>query len=137
MNFKDSDDILIKEAEERLFAAIKAKDIPALDAELTDDFVHSALGGAESDRQAFVEGVRTMPYRVLELSGQDLRVRVLDDVALLAGIQRAVVALEDGTTVTDRTAFVDLFARTGEGWRLRHAVELPSPEGESEDEDSQ
>jgi ketosteroid isomerase-like protein len=137
MSTESTDDVLIKEAEERLFAAIKAQDIPALEAELTEDFVHSALGGAENDRQAFLEGIRNMPYRVLELSGQDLRVRILGDMALLAGIQQARVALDEEKNLTARTAFVDVFVRTGEGWRLRHAVELPEAEVESEGADGQ
>jgi ketosteroid isomerase-like protein len=99
--------------------------------------VHSAIGGAENDRQAFLDGIRTMPYRVLELSGQKLRVRILGDMALLAGVQEARVALDEEKTVTARTAFVDVFVRTSGGWRLRHAVELPEAEVEDERTDGQ
>lgn len=137
MSVENADNVQIKEAEERLFAAIKTRDIPALEAELTEDFVHSALGGAENDRQTFLEGVRSMTVRILDLTGQDLRVRVLGDMALLAGIQQAVVALDDGKTVKARTAFVDVFVRTGKGWRLRHAVELPEAEVETEGAEGQ
>lgn len=127
-----TDDDLILEAEERLFTAIKTGDIPALDAELTDDFVHSAIGGARNEKKAFLEGVRTMPYRVLALGGEEQRTRVLGDVALLEGIQRARVELDGGKEVEAQTNFVDVFVRDGDGWKLRHAVELPGSTGDSE-----
>lgn len=122
----------ILEAEERLFTAIKMKDVVALEAELTDDFVHSPIGGASSDRMAFLEGVRTMPYRVQGLEGRDQRARIFGDFALLEGVQVARVELEDGKTVEARTVFVDLFVRAGDTWKLRHAVELPEAGGEGE-----
>ena len=134
MNAEPTDDALIEESEKRLLAAIKARDIPGLEAELTEDFVHSAIGGAENPRAAFLEGVRAMPYRVFELVGQALRTRVFGDLALLEGIQRARVELEDGKAVDARTAFVDVFVRTGNGWKLQRAVELPEATTETEGE---
>lgn len=128
-----TDEALILEAEERLFAAIMMKDALALEAELTEDFVHSPIGGAVSERKAFLEGVRTMPYRIHGLEGRDQRARVFGDMALLEGIQVARVELEDGKTVEDRTAFVDLFVRSGDSWKLRHAVELPEATVEGQD----
>lgn len=136
MTRRVDDEDLIREAEGTIFSAIRARDTAMLEATLTEDFVHTTLGGEQQDRPAFLAGVREMPYRILEIAGQDLRVRVLGDVALLSGIQRARVAL-DGKTITALTAFVDVFARTTEGWRLRHAasVELPAPEERNEPED--
>ena len=108
-------------------AAIAARDVAALQAELTDDFVHTSIGGVEQDRGAFLEAIRDAPYRILELRGERLHVRAMGDIALLSGVQRARVALPDGSVVTGAGAFVDLFVSTGNGWRLRHAcsVELP------------
>lgn len=120
----------LKQAEQRIFQAILARDLVALEAELAEDFVLSPLGQPEQDRASFLAAIREMPYRILELHGEDVRVRVLGEVAVVSGIQRARVALpEHGPVVNAATAFVDAFVKTEAGWRLRHAVsvELPSP----------
>lgn len=114
-------------AEDRIFAAIRARDSAALAAELATDFVHSAVGQPDQGRDAFLKAIGEMPYRILEIAGQDLRVRVMGDVAVLSGVQRARVALPDGEVIA-ATAFVDLFARLTSGWRLRHAVSAELPE---------
>jgi len=120
----------LRAAEERIFAAIQARDLAALEVELAEDFVHSSPGSPDQERSAFLEAVRDMPYRVLEIRGDEVRVRVLDQVALVSGIQRARVAVSADEVVLASTAFVDVFVRTDGAWRLRHAwsVELPSEE---------
>jgi ketosteroid isomerase-like protein len=121
----------VRAAEERIFTALRTKDVPALEAELAHDFVHTAVGSPDQGRDAFLRAVRDMPYRILELHGIDLRVRVFGDVAVLSGLQRARVSLADDQIVSGTTAFVDTFTRIDDGWRLRHAVsiELPATEG--------
>lgn len=121
---------LLRSAEERIFEAIRARNLAGLEAELSEDFVHSPLGSAEMDRGAFIASVRDMPYRILEIRGENLRVRVFGDTAILSGIQRARVALPDGAAVNAATGFVDVFVRTQGQWRLRHAVSAELP-GES------
>jgi ketosteroid isomerase-like protein len=118
----------LRRAEERIFAAIAARDIAALQAELTDDFVHTTIGGAEQDRRSFLEAIRGLPFEILELRGEGIQVRDLGDVAVLSGVQRARVAMADGSTVSGATAFVDIFVASVNGWRLRHAcsIELPA-----------
>ena len=115
---------LLRAAEERLFLAIRTKDLASLGQELAEDFVHSAPGSPDQPRDAFLAAIRDMPYDIRELKGEDLRVRVLGDVALVSGIQRARVALADGTLVSAGTAFVDVFQKSGGRWRLRHAVSV-------------
>ena len=121
----------LKQAEQRIFHAILARDLAALEAELDEDFVLSPIGHPEQDRPAFLAAIRDMPYQILEIHGEEIRVHVLGDVALVSGIQRARVALPDnGAIVNAATAFVDAFVKSGAGWRLRHAVsvELPAPQ---------
>jgi ketosteroid isomerase-like protein len=120
----------LKQAEQRIFQAIQARDITALEAELAEGFVLFSHGNPEQDRASFLAAIRDMPFQILEIRGEDVRVRVLGDVALVSGIQRARVAMPDnGAIVNAATAFVDAFARTDAGWRLLHAVsvELPTP----------
>jgi ketosteroid isomerase-like protein len=115
-------------AETRIFASIRARDVAALGAELAADFVHSSLGQPDQGRDAFLQAIRDMPYGIQEIGGEDLRVRVIGEVALLSGVQCARVELPDGSEVTAATAFVDLFTRRNGGWLLRHAVSVELPE---------
>jgi ketosteroid isomerase-like protein len=120
----------LRQAEQRIFQAIQARDLAALEAELSQSFVLFSHGNPEQDRASFLAAIRDMPFQILEIRGEDVRVRVLGDVALVSGIQRARVAMPDnGAIVNAATAFVDAFGRTDEGWKLIHAVsvELPTP----------
>jgi len=121
----------LRAAEQRIFEAIRAKDVAALGRELAEDFAHSSPGQPDQPREAFVGAIRDMPYAIHGIEGQELRVRELGETAVLSGIQRARVALPDGREVVARTAFVDVFTRVDGRWRLRHAwsVELPQAEG--------
>ena len=117
----------IVSAEERIFGAIRTRDRAVLAAELTDDFVHTPFGGPDQDRDAFLRAIEDVPYKILELSGEDLRVRILGDVALLSGFQRAKVQFPEGAVVEGISAFVDLFAGGPGAWRLRHAYSIEPP----------
>jgi ketosteroid isomerase-like protein len=114
----------LRRAEDRLFIAIAARDIDALDAELTDDFIYTQIGVADQDREAFLTAIRDMPFRILHLRGESFKVRVMGDVGVLSGVQQAQVEMPDGTIVSGTTAFVDIFVMTAHGWRLRHACSI-------------
>jgi ketosteroid isomerase-like protein len=114
----------LRRAEGRLFTAIAARDVDALDAELTDDFVYTQIGLAEQSRAAFLTAIRDMPFRILELRGENFKIRVMDDIGILSGVQQAQVEMPDGTIVSGTTAFVDIFVMTATGWRLRHACSI-------------
>ena len=118
----------LREATERIFGVIQAKDAARLDAELAQDFVHVTSGGAPQDRAAFLRAVADMPYRILEIWGEAITVRVLGDLAVVSGVQQVRVELSDGGTVRGAGAFVDLFARAGAAWKLRHTVSVELPE---------
>src|SRR5437016_7131850 len=97
MTAADSD---LRAAEERILAAIKARHVHALRAHLTDDFIHTDLGGADRSRDAFLRLVHDAPYAIVRIAAEGLRVRVLGETAVVSGIQRARVSLPEGTFVT-------------------------------------
>jgi ketosteroid isomerase-like protein len=119
----------LRAIEQRVFAAIQNRSIDVLEQVLADDFVHATLGGDDQTRAAFLKAIHEMPYRILEIGGEGLRVHLWQDTAVVTGKQRARVALDDGSVVTDVSAFVDVFSHSASGWRLRHAasVEVPPP----------
>lgn len=117
----------IVDAEGRIFDAIRTRDLARLSAELAEDFVHTPFGSPNQDREAFLRAIAEVPYTILELSGEDLRVRILGEVALLSGLQRAKVQFPEGTVIEGVSMFVDLFAGGPGAWRLRHAVSIDPP----------
>jgi len=119
----------LRDAEARIMAAIRLRDVDALERELAADFVHTTPSGEEEDRAAFLQGIAAMPFRILSLDGEGIRFRRLGEVALLTGVQRGLVELPEGGVVTSLGAFVDVFTRASGQWRLSQAVsvELPAP----------
>ena len=108
-------------SEERIMTAIRTRDVACLEEELSQDFIYLTPGAGEQGRAAFLRAIRERTYWILDLTGEDLHVRTMGDVAIVSGTQRARVELADGKIVTGATAFVDVFARTTAGWRLCHA----------------
>ena len=127
-----TDEGKVRAAEERISAAIMARDASALEGELAADFILSSPGKPDQARDAFLRAIASMPYRILEVGGEDIRCRLLGDVAVLSGVQRARVEIAPGNVVVARTAFADLFIREGDSWRLRHAFSVELPDVDSE-----
>jgi ketosteroid isomerase-like protein len=118
---------LLLEITERIFDAIRDRDVATLSGALADDFVLTVPGSPDQDRTAFLAAINEAPYRILEIHGDDVGVRLLGETAIVSGLQRAEAQLADGTKVTGTTAFVDCFERNADRWRLRHAVSIEMP----------
>lgn len=119
----------LRAAEARIMTAIRVRDVVALERELAADFVYTNLGGEDQNRAAFLKSIAELPYRILALDGENLRFRRMGEVALLTGLQRALVELPEGGIVTGLGAFVDVFTQADGHWLLSHAVsvDLPAP----------
>ena len=113
--------------------AIRAKDAKALERVLTSDFVYRTPG-AELSRAEFLQGVASLPGRILSVEGSELRVNVYGDTAVLTGVQRSRVRTDDGVEHASTVAFTDIFVKQGGRWRLSlaYGVELPERDGEPE-----
>jgi len=107
--------------------AIRAKDVKALERVLTSDFVYRTPG-AELSRAEFLQGVASLPGRILSVEGKDLRVRLFGETAVLTGVQLTVLRTDDGKELESLVAFTDIFVRRDRRWRLAlaHGVELPT-----------
>jgi len=110
--------------EQAMFDALRTRDAPALRQLLAEDFELRMPGQATVNRAAFVASVAAIPGTILEVSSDDTEARVLGDLGVLSGHQRARVKLEDGTVVTQVGAFTDV-ARWQEGrWVMVHAYNV-------------
>jgi ketosteroid isomerase-like protein len=118
----------ILEIERDIMSAIKGKDIAALEPMLADEFIYRTHFGAEADKAAFLESIVSFPVEIISLRGEELKVNVYGDTAVLTGVQVAEARPPEGETEESAVAFTDVFVRRDGRWLmvLAYGVELPS-----------
>ena len=118
----------ILEMERETMAAIERKDREALGRVLADDFVYRNPAGEELGREAFLNNIASIPFEILSVRGENLKVGVFGETAVLTGVQVATVRTEDGKEEVGRGAFTDVFVKREGRWlmALAYDVELPS-----------
>jgi ketosteroid isomerase-like protein len=107
--------------------AIARRDIDALAEHLAPGFTSHTPGGAVLQHSAFLAAVAAIPGDIEFVRLEDVRIELEGGAALVSGIQHARVIV-NGDTIDDRRLFVDLFVKTQERWRIRAAIDGPSPE---------
>lgn len=117
---------IILEIEKETFEAIRKADAAALGRILADDFVYRTPFGQDVNKEAFIKAATTMPYKILSVRGENLRVSIYGEVAVLTGIQHAQVLDNEGKEQTSSVAFTDIFVKRGGRWlmTLAFGVEL-------------
>lgn len=116
----------LQAAEQRLYAALQARDRTALAEALADDFRYSSPGAPPVDKQAFLATVATLPEGIERIWSDDAQVRAFGETGVVFGHQLARV--RQGTQVLlGRTLFMDVFVKRDGRWLLSLAqgVELP------------
>jgi ketosteroid isomerase-like protein len=118
----------ILQTEIDVMAAIKSKDAAALSPMLAEEFVYRTHFGAEADKAAFLESIAQFPVEILSLRGEELRVDVYGETAILTGVQVAEARPPEGETEQSVVAFTDVFVRREDRWVmvLAYGVELPA-----------
>jgi ketosteroid isomerase-like protein len=117
----------ILQLERDIMSAIRQKDAAKLAPLLTDDFSYRTHFGAESDKQAFLTSIASFPVEILTLRGEELKVNVFGDTAVLTGVQLAEARAPEGEVEQSAVAFTDVFVKRAERWLmvLAYGVELP------------
>src|SRR6185503_11553663 len=118
----------ILQIERDIMAAIKSKDAAALGPLLAEEFIYRTHFGAESGKQAFLESIASFPIEILSLRGEELKVNLFGETAVLTGVQRAEARAPEGEPEESAVAFTDVFVRRDGRWlmALAYGVELPS-----------
>jgi ketosteroid isomerase-like protein len=118
----------VLQIERDIMTAIKNKDTASLAPMLAEDFIYRTHFGAESDKKGFLVSIASMPLEILSLHGDELKVNLYGETAVLTGIQRAEARVPEGQTEESAVAFTDVFVRREERWLmvLAYGVELPS-----------
>jgi ketosteroid isomerase-like protein len=124
----------ILQLERDIMAAIKNKDAATLEPMLADDFIYRTHFGAEADKAEFLKSIASFPVTIISIRGEELKVNVYGDTAVLTGVQRAQAKAPEGEVEESAVAFTDVFVRRAGRWLmvLAYGVELPS----GPDEDS-
>ena len=127
-------DQLILKIEHEIMTAIKSKDSATLESLVADDFIYRTHFGAEANKGEFLKSITSFPLEILAIRGEELKVNVYGETAILTGVQHADVRTPEGNTEESAVAFTDVFVRREGQWRmvLAYGVELPS----EPDEDS-
>lgn len=113
--------------EEDLFAAIKGQDQTMLDRILAEDFVYRNPGNAEVGRAEFLKLVTSSPIKILSLWGEEMKVNVFGETAIMTGLQLAKTKNSDDQEIISAGMFTDVFVKRQGRWQLilAHAVDLP------------
>jgi ketosteroid isomerase-like protein len=118
----------ILQIERDIMAAIKNKDAAALEPMLADDFIYRTHFGAEADKAEFLKSIAFFPVEILTIQGEELKVSVYGETAVLTGVQLADARTPAGALEKSAVAFTDIFVRREGRWlmAMAYGVELPS-----------
>jgi ketosteroid isomerase-like protein len=97
---------------------------------LGDDFIYRTHFGAEADKAEFLRSIASFPAEILAIRGEDLRLNVYGETAVLTGVQLAQARAREGRAEESAVAFTDVFVRRDGRWLmvLAYGIELPSEE---------
>lgn len=118
----------ILQIERDIMDAIKSKNATVLAPLLADDFIYRTHFGAETNKTEFVQSITSFPVEILSIRGEELKVNVYGETAVLTGVQRAEARAPEGEPEESAVAFTDVFVRSEGRWLmvLAYGVELPS-----------
>jgi ketosteroid isomerase-like protein len=121
-------DKAILQLEREIMSAIKNKDAATLAPMLADDFIYRTHFGAEADKAGFLESIASFPVKIISIRGEELKVNVYGETAILTGVQLAKARAPEGEEEESAVAFTDVFVRREGQWLmvLAYGVELPS-----------
>lgn len=117
----------ILQVEQEVFTAVKNRDTSALEGILTDDFVYRSPGNQEVAKAEFLKLSASFPYKIISIWGEEMKVNVYGNTAVLTGLQFAKTQTGEGKEETSAVMFTDVFVKQKGKWMLSlaHAVDLP------------
>ena len=104
----------IERLDDAWLGASLTRDAEAVRPILTDDF-HGQLGDVAADKAAILERVSSSTTVAMTLERRI--VKVYGDIAVAHAIRSRTDRAEDGSTVTSRFAYTDVYRWDGDAWR--------------------
>jgi ketosteroid isomerase-like protein len=124
---------IILNLERETMAAIRDKDTNVLSRILADDFVYRTPATSDIAKPDFLRNIANVPVKIVSILGEELKVNLYGEMAVLTGVQRATVHGDDGKEQLSSVAFTDVFLKRKGQWRLAlaYGVELvKAPDGQ-------
>ncbi|MGE0132871.1 MAG: nuclear transport factor 2 family protein [Blastocatellales bacterium] len=117
----------ILQVEEEIFTAVKNQDTQTLERILTDDFIYRSPGNPAVVKEDFLKLAASFPLKIVSVWGEEMKVNVYGNTAVLTGLQLAKTSDNDGKEKTSAVMFTDVFVKRKGKWMLSlaHAVDLP------------
>ncbi len=116
----------VLQVEEEIFNAVMNRDTDALQRILTNDFVYRSPGNPEVVKEEFLKLSASFPYTIVSIWGEEIKVNIYGNTAVLTGLQFAKTQSEEGKEETSVVMFTDIFVKRKGRWMLSlaHAVDL-------------
>jgi hypothetical protein len=76
------DERAVRRIEERVFSAVKDRDVKELARLVTDDFVYRTPGNPEVGKHDFLKSIASLAVRILAVWGEELRVNIYSKLAV-------------------------------------------------------
>ncbi len=113
--------------ERELLAAIKDKNMRLLSQLLAHDFVYRSPYTKDLAKSAFLETIQNSQLAISKIWFGEMKVSLLDKVAIINGVQKAQVREQGDNYVLHQTAFSDVLVYRHGRWLLAssYGVELP------------
>jgi ketosteroid isomerase-like protein len=123
----EDDQSTILQLEQETMEAIRNKDTSSLSRILADDFIYRTPSGDDTSKADFLNNIGSLSVDILSISGENLKVNIYGESAVLTGIQRVTARDSQGNEEPGAVAFVDIFARRQGKWLmvLAYGVDLP------------
>jgi ketosteroid isomerase-like protein len=116
----------LRRLEVEIFEAIKSKNITALSRLLYDHFSFRSPGEDPVNKEDFLKLIAAIPVKYVALWGEELRVNVFADTAIVTGIQLSKTRDNDGAEEIMAVSFTDVFVNRHGRWMLAltHTTDL-------------
>jgi len=117
---------VIREFENRCYAAMCKADAAALEALLADSLVYTHSNGSADSKSSYLDGVRSKKwqYRKIERPVEDIQVN--GDCAIVTG-QVRIDILIDGAPKVLNSRFTNVWIKGPQGWQMAAWQSTPVP----------
>jgi ketosteroid isomerase-like protein len=114
-------------ADDARYAAMIAQDFAALDRLLADDLLYTHSTAATDTKAAYLAALRGGKYRYKAARCEGVTVRIHGTTAIVNG--RGFIEVDvDGVPRSLTNAFMNVWVRTPEGWRMTAWQSTPVPQ---------
>jgi ketosteroid isomerase-like protein len=114
-----TDDEAVLAADESRYQALYAQDLAALDAMLSDDYLHTHANGKTDDKTAFLNSIRAAKYRFVVAVRSNQRIRRFGTTVFLSGTTQTTIDVGGEIKVMDNV-FLTVWTTHGAELRLVH-----------------